>query len=550
MSDSLGVVPIFMSAGAAVLPTILAAIASIGAILLDPRKLVRTCRSHPAAAALTLVFLLACGGGWWLWSAGKSHTARAAAVQARAQIDWAKIAQDILDRQAAGQPPTPLNGSPTAPVAQISPPPVPAAAHSASDFAHTNSDGTTDPENLKPLWKFNPDQTMFLSRPAIFGNTVFVAGNESDLGGFDGLLAALDLDTGKPLWQLTELPPDAAKRLKQPSFPAFFSSPAVTPDGKYLIIGQGFHEDRNCALLCYEIASHALHWAVQTPIHIESSPAIFGDMVVVGAGAIEGKDGRAVGDPGYVFAVRISDGKELWHQAINDPESSPVIDSDGTVYIGSGCNGNAVAAIRSGSDEELAKQHLDRLAWKTPVPYPALGDVTLAGDLVIIGTGNGTLVASDPHPEGGVYAFDKKTGQPKWHTDTGDLVIGSIAYRDNTLVCGSRTGQILALAADTGKILWHNNPSGRSPILAGPAFTGKNVYAVSADGYLAVMDAKDGQLLGPKIPLNDPKDPGSGLSSCPPQIVGNRVIVGSETGGIRCLVGMSAGTGAAAGGAP
>ena len=91
-------------------------------------------------------------------------------------------------------------------------------------------------------------------------------------------------------------------------------------------------------------------------------------MVVVGAGAVEGNDGKPVGDPGYVFAVRISDGKQLWKQALNDPESSPAIDDAGIVYIGSGLNGKAVVALRSGSDDELRAQKLDRVVWRTPLP--------------------------------------------------------------------------------------------------------------------------------------------------------------------------------------
>ena len=546
MSGQLAVVPIFMSAGAAVLPTVLAALASVGAILLDPRKLIRAVRSHPGRSALVLAFLLMGGwAGWWMF--GSSGHAARGAMQAERRVDWAKVGQSIVDRQAAGQALTSFDAGITSPAtaaSQGSHPPgteIPAShvAPVTSDFARTNADGSAHPQNLKPLWKFNPDQTMFLSRPAIFGQTIYVAGNQSDLGAYDGMLAALDAQTGKAVWQVTDLPAEWQKKLHQDVLPAFFSSPALTPDGKYLVIGQGFHEDKNCALLCFDTATHAVKWAVQTPLHIESSPAIFGDMAVVGAGAIEGKDGRAMGDPGFVLAVRISDGKELWRQAVNDPESSPVVDGDGMVFIGSGCNGNAVVAMRSAPDEELRQKGLTRIAWRTPVPYPALGDVTLAGDLVVVGIGNGTLVKSDTDPHGGVYAFDKKSGEMKWHRELGDLVLGSVAFRDGVLVCGCRTGEVVAMNSKDGGILWRNNISGRAPVLAGPAFTGKRVYAVSGDGYLAVLDARDGKMIGAKVGLNDPKDPGSGVSSSPPQVVGERVIVGSETGGVRCLAGTS-----------
>ncbi len=555
MPQTLAVVPIFMSAGAAVLPTVLAALASVAAILFKPRELFRICRAHPAAAGSTILCIVAAvSGSWWFFSDSHNRSAHAASAQAASQqIDWAKVGADIIARENAGTPPTPLTGSPAPPqmLVAANPPPTmhvadqPPAENPASlpattqDFSRCNTDNSPAPLHLKPLWRFQPDGgAMFLARPAAFGNTLYVAGAMSGLGGSAGLLAALDLETGKPIWQITGLPPADAQRLHEDpdSIPAFFSSPAITPDGKSLIIGQGLHNDANCSLLCFDTTTHALRWSVATPLHIESSPAIFKDIAVVGAGAIEGPDGRAQGDPGFVFGVRISDGKELWKQPLNDPESSPAIDDDGMAFIGSGFNGQAVAAIRTDPDETLAAKKLPRLAWKTPVDFPATGTITIAGDLIILGTGNGDVVHSTEHPQGAVYALDKKTGQIRWRTLTGDSVLGSLACRDNTVICPCRTGEILALDLSTGKILWRSSPSGNSAILAGVSFAGKNIYAVSSDGYLAILDASTGKILEPKTPLNDPKDPGTGLSSCPPQVVKSRIIAGSETGGIECLI--------------
>jgi outer membrane protein assembly factor BamB len=106
-------------------------------------------------------------------------------------------------------------------------------------------------------------------------------------------LACLDGETGKPLWQTTEVKGEGPQTQNSvfgnpaPLRP-FFSSPAVTQDGKYLVIGQGLHEDRDCSLLCFDASTGQLRWAVKTPLHIESSPAIAGDVAVVGAGAVEG----------------------------------------------------------------------------------------------------------------------------------------------------------------------------------------------------------------------------------------------------------------------
>jgi outer membrane protein assembly factor BamB len=336
----------------------------------------------------------------------------------------------------------------------------------------------------------------------------------------------LDAETGKPLWQITEIKGEPLR--------PFFSSPAVTQDGKYLVIGQGLHEDRDCSLLCFKTETGQLHWAVKTPLHIESSPAIAGDMAVVGAGAVEGKDGKPVGDPGYCLAVRISDGKELWRQSVNDPESSPAIDENGIVYIGSGFNGSAVVALHSESDEQLRAGNRDRIIWRTALPLPMPGPITLAPDVVIAGGGNSDLVHSSRNAQGLVVALERKTGAILWQTPFADAVLGGIACWDDRLICPVRTGEVAALALKDGRVLWRTRISGNAPVLSGCALAGQRIYAASSDGYLAILDCQDGRVLE-KTCLNDQTKPGTGLTLSTPRIAGGRVIVGSETGGLRCL---------------
>jgi outer membrane protein assembly factor BamB len=385
---------------------------------------------------------------------------------------------------------------------------------------------------LNPLWSFKPEGTVFFGVPEIVGKRVFAAGCQADLGAYTGLLVCLDFDTGKPLWQTTQ---DGDEPLRP-----FFSSPAVTPDGKYLVIGQGLHQDRDCSLLCFDTATGRQVWAVKTPLHVESSPAIFGDMAVVGAGAIEGDDGKAVGDPGFVLAVRIPDGKLLWKQPVNDPESSPAIDENGMVFIGSGCNGQAVVAIRSQPDEELQSKKLNRIAWRTATTQPMLAPVTLAGNLVIAAGGNGDMVHSGRSPQGLVMALDRQTGKILWQTLLDDAVLGAVACQDGRLTCPARNGEVVVLALGDGRVLCRARVSGNAPVLAGCAVTQDRTYAVSSDGCLAAFATGDGKLLE-KVWLNDQSRPGTGLSLSSPQVIDNRIVVGSETGGLRCLQGTGGG---------
>ncbi len=534
----LAVVPIIINTGAALFPTIMAFLANIAAVAFNPKALGQFLRLRwRLVSAVTASFALVLFVGIpLLRPAPLSRTARAGTLPT-GQIDWAKVAEDLIAQEKLHQPVTASEIPATDPASTNSVPQETLLANAALASApsltkpassRVSSDAGTSPAGLTPLWSFQPEEGLFLGAPAIVGKRIYVSANQTDLGGYTGLLASLDFDTGKPIWQVTELDKQA--------LPPFFSSPAVTADGKYIVIGQGLHQDRNSSLLCFETATGKLHWAVKTPLHIESSPAIFGDMAVVGAGAIEGNDGKAVGDPGFVFAVRISDGKQLWKQAVNDPESSPAIDSTGTVYIGSGFNGQAVVALRSVSDDDLQAQKLNRIVWRTPLAYPITAPVTLAGELVIVGGGNGDMVHSDKNPQGLVVALNLKTGQIVWQTKLEDSVLGRIVVRDAMMICPLRTGEVAALAMSDGHVLWRSRVSGTAPVLVGGALTKDRAYMVSNDGYLAAFAASTGKLLE-KVYLNDQKKPGNGLSLSSPQIFGNRIIVGSETGGLRALVG-------------
>jgi outer membrane protein assembly factor BamB len=529
----IAVVPLVVSGGAAVLPAVVAAVASIAGMVFNPRALFRLLRRRWLASSVVLgamVFCMVVAVWWWRSSSPVRRAGRNAPHEA-GRIDWAKVAEDIMAQERARQgsgnaaalaadPPARAGGTVTAAPGLT--------ASGGQDFSRVLYKSGPSPAGLIALWSFKPEGTVFFGVPAIVGKRIYAAGCQSDLGGYTGLLACVDLESGKPLWQTT----DSGGEPLRP----FFSSPAVTGDGKFVVIGQGLHQDRDCSLLCFDAGTGQQVWAVKTPLHVESSPAIFGDIAVVGAGAIEGDDGKAVGDPGFVFAVHIPDGKLLWKQPVNDPESSPAIDGTGMVFIGSGCNGQAVVAIRSEPDEFLQAKHLDRIAWRTASTQPMLAPVTLAGDMVIAAGGNGDMVHSGLKPQGVVMALERQTGKILWQTSFDDAVLGAVACQGGRLMCPVRNGEVVALGLGDGRVLWRATVSGNAPVLAGCAVTGDRAYAVSNDGYLAALATGDGKVLE-KIYLNDQSRPGTGLSLSSPQVVEGRIIVGTESGGLRCLQG-------------
>lgn len=501
----LAVVPIFVNAGAALLPALVAGVASALAVLFKPRELWQLCRRRPMTPVAVVTCAAAVGmGGWWVVGGAQAS----AKARNPAGIDWIKVAEQIAGGEGKAELATSERH----------------ASVFRFDYSRCGHDGGASPVKLHRKWRFDADGATILSSPLVANGRVYGATYFQDVAGSAGEVFCLDAATGQAIWR-TAADGDVA-------FKPFFSSPALSEEGKYVLIGQGLHPDKDCDLICLEADSGKVHWRVKTPLHIEGSPAVKGDMVVAGAGAIEGPDHKPTGDPGMVIAVRISDGKVLWTYAVNDPESSPAISNEGIVFIGSGFQGNAVIALRTETDEQLQTRGLSRLLWKAPTPYPVTGAVTLAGDLVIVGAGNSDYVNAAPDPAGLVMALDVRTGQVRWKKEMGDAVLGPVAARDGKVICPVRTGHVVALDQKDGKELWRVAISGNVPILAGPAFTGTHVYAVSGDGVLAVVDVGGPTVLEKHTVNSTPGTMGLSLSS--PIVVGGHVFVGSETGGVSC----------------
>lgn len=531
----LGVVPIFVNAGAALLPAMAAGIATFFALLFKPKALLKACREKP----LVPVGVILVGVGIWavvhFWPArgeaahegdrrGGAKTAVVSSGTVPVYIDWTEVALARIQAKARGEVKALAEEPSENPAVQA----VEAPVIFRGGNQRLGAIGSAPAGELRLAWDYYPswvdddgsvetvEDAMILSSPVVHGNRVYGASCELDPPDSYGIVFCADAASGKTIWSVDQVEGEELK--------GFFSSPAVTADGKDLIIGQGLHPDTNCRLICIDTQSGEVKWTVATELHLESSPAIENGVVYIGAGAIEDPDThKPVSHTGYVMAVRIEDGKQLWRRDVADPESSPIV-KDGILYIGSGFNGEAVVALRAEDGEEL---------WKTETPYPITGAVTLLGNTVFVGGGNGDFVFRDPSPAGIVMALDAKTGAVKWKTDLPDAVLGAVAAGE-VLIAPVAAGQVVALDPDSGKLIWSTPISGQAPVLAGASIAGDAVYAVSHDGYLAKLARSDGTVLS-RIYINDKTRPGEqGLSISSPMISNGRLFVGSETGGLRC----------------
>jgi outer membrane protein assembly factor BamB len=102
--------------------------------------------------------------------------------------------------------------------------------------------------------------------------------------------------------------------------------------------------------------------------------------------------------------------------------------------------------------------------------------------------------------DGNVYALDAQTGALLWRFKTGGVVHSSPAWVDNKILIGSWDSALYALEADTGREIWRyqGRSEHRYSILLGiqssPTVDQERVYVGSRDGHMYALKLADGTL--------------------------------------------------------
>ena len=93
--------------------------------------------------------------------------------------------------------------------------------------------------------------------------------------------------------------------------------------------------------------------------------------------------------------------------------------------------------------------------------------------------------------EGGVRAFDLRTGKSLWHYETEQLISGGPGAGDGLVVVGDLEGDVIALDAATGAEKWRAKVS--SEVIAAPAIGNGLVFVRANDGRVSAFDASSGE---------------------------------------------------------
>jgi outer membrane protein assembly factor BamB len=213
-------------------------------------------------------------------------------------------------------------------------------------------------------------------------------------------------------------------------------------------------------------------WHVKVSSEVVSRPAVSADVVVVRT-----VDGRLNG-------LDAKDGTQRWVFDQSVPplslrgNASPMILND-TVY--DGFDNGKVIAIRLADGAPLWQQTLSTGEGRTEVERLSDVDggiVTSAGNLFAVGY-RGQLVA---------MAAD--TGRPMWQRDVSSY--GGAAASESALVVADAEGNVWAFDRDTGASLWKQDQL-KFRWLGTPAIVGKYVVVGDSEGYVHWLSLDEGK---------------------------------------------------------
>ncbi|WDA40155.1 PQQ-like beta-propeller repeat protein [Erythrobacter sp. BLCC-B19] len=113
--------------------------------------------------------------------------------------------------------------------------------------------------------------------------------------------------------------------------------------------------------------------------------------------------------------------------------------------------------------------------------------------------GGGKLFAEGT--DGVIVAFDKATGARLWSLGDGDMTKdqapsafgGGVSYEAGIVYATNGVGEVKAVNADTGEVIWKVKPSG--PLRGSPTIAFGQLYVMTQDNQIISLSTKDGSLV-------------------------------------------------------
>ncbi|MEQ1902599.1 MAG: PQQ-binding-like beta-propeller repeat protein [Pirellulaceae bacterium] len=327
-----------------------------------------------------------------------------------------------------------------------------------------------EPTKLEVLWKHKVPKGEFQSTACLVplkGRAAAVVGD------MDGLILAIDLESGDVLWSFKI-------KFGYACSIAFFEDHIYVGniDGRFLCLDSG----------------GKLKWEFSAGSEIDGSATFYEDQVL-----FTSQDAK-------LYSLRRSTGELAWSIEAGDQlRCAPVI-ADGQVFL-AGCD----ALLRG---IQLSDQ---TNTMEVPIDSPTGCTPAISGDVIYFGT-----------EQAGFKAVDIRKKELAWSFDDQGR---SLAFRGNAatiadlVIVGDNARNVWALQADTGEVKW-STPL-RAIVETSPVIVGDFVYVASGDGRLSALKVQTGELVWEKE--------FSGQFKSSPAVGFGRLVISSDDGTIYCL---------------
>lgn len=269
----------------------------------------------------------------------------------------------------------------------------------------------------------------------------------------------IGLENGLEKWRF---PPEPNNKIN------YFAPVAISPD-EQMLVGSYNHN-----FYSIPVAGAQTNWSFEEAEDRYISKAlVWDDQVFVGSA-----DGTlyVLGLDGSLHWKYVT-GHAIWGAPLSDGKAVYVASMDHSIYALDPQNGN--------------------LIWKTEdlggqlVAQPALSD---SGVLYLGAFGSRT---DNPDRGSRLVAVDSANGQILWSTPTRGWVWATPLLVDNVLYFGDNEGFIYALDAQTGAVVWQQQPdtSANRAIIGAPVILDDRLYFGSKAGLLHILNPADGTAL-------------------------------------------------------
>jgi outer membrane protein assembly factor BamB len=283
-------------------------------------------------------------------------------------------------------------------------------------------------------------------------------------------------------------------------------------------------------------------WRTELEETLSAGPSVGGGMVAVGSA------------DGVVIVLNTADGTERWRVDLGGEVLAPPVLTDEYVVVST--IDNRLRALRAFDGSEV---------WSIVKQTPALtmrGSAVpaIAGNTVIAGFDSGRLLAADL--DTGDVVWESVLAPPSGRSDLERLsdIDGQIAVVGQDVYAAGYQGRVASVAAESGQVLWAREIS----TYVGVSADWTSIYTTNEDGEVIALTRRNGQeswrngsLLRrePTLPVSfntvvvtgdlegyihffskiDGRPvarlrQGSAAISAPPTVIGNRLLVQSDTG--------------------